>query len=181
MVPRSRGVLATVVLLVALASTAWGVGTADAATAAWDGQWSLTRYAASKFGTSLAARQHEPDFADTYTFDTACTHGRCVATVVAGPPAANTTIPRPPHYTWNGTSWVEHFAWQWDCYMGPGVPKVYAPAHSDAFYTPMPDGTKRGIWTTTIDSGPCRGTVTMAVMATRVGGGGGFGTGSLAG
>ena len=159
-------------VLLAVAALGTGVSDAGAAQPEWNGQWSLTRYAASKTGTSLAARQKEPDFSDTYTFSTSCASGKCVATVVAGPEAKNPTIPRPPRYTWNGVSWVEHFDWQWDCYMGADKPKVYAPAHSDAFYTPMPDGTKRGEWTTTIDSGPCAGTVTMAVKATKVSTGG---------
>lgn len=138
---------------------------ADAATHHWDGQYRLTRFAASKTGTSLAARQSERDFSDVYTFRTACTGDTCVATVIGGPPAANTTIPRPPRYTWKNGTWSEHFDWQWDCYQGPGVPKVYAPAHSDAHYTPQPDGVMRGSWTTVIDSGPCKGTVTMRVQA----------------
>ncbi|WP_018178726.1 hypothetical protein [Jongsikchunia kroppenstedtii] len=154
--------------LAIVAGSTVGLAPASAANAQWNGDYRLTRYAASKTGTSLAARQHEPDFSDVYTFQTSCTTGTCIATVVAGPPAANQTIPRPPKYHWDGHSWVEHFDWQWDCYMGAGVPKVYAPAHSDAYYTPQPDGTMRGVWTTVIDSGPCQGDVTMNIMAAPV-------------
>lgn len=159
----------SVVMILAAMLTATGfvigAGAAEAAPS-WNGQWTLTRYAASKTGTSLAARQREPDFSNVYTFATRCSAGKCVATVVDGPPAANPTIPRPPRYTWNGVTWMEQFDWQWDCYMGAGKPKVWAPAHSVAWYTPQRDGTKTGTWRTVIDSGPCRGTVVMAVKAT---------------
>jgi hypothetical protein len=43
-------------------------------------------------------------------------------------------------YAWDGAKWVEHFDFQWDCYMGEGVAKVWAPAKSWAFYTPQADG-----------------------------------------
>jgi hypothetical protein len=42
----------------------------------WNGKYSLLRYAGEKTGTSLAARQPEPDFSDVYTFVTDCTGGR---------------------------------------------------------------------------------------------------------
>ena len=67
--------------------------------------------------------------------------------------------------SWDGTRWVERFDFQWDCYQGDGVPKVWAPAKSWAFYTPQPDGSLRGTWHTDITSGPCRGTVEMPVAA----------------
>lgn len=158
---------AVILFALALATTGFAVTSGPAAAApTWNGQWTLTRYAASKTGTSLAARQREPDFSNVYTFATQCSGGRCVATVVGGPQAQNPTIPRPPRYTWDGVSWVERFDWQWDCYMGAGKPKVWAPAHSVAWYTPRRDGTKTGSWRTVIDSGPCKGTVVIAVKAT---------------
>lgn len=138
--------------------------TASAADA-WSGRWSLLRYAAQKTGTSLAARQPEPDFSDEYVFVTKCEYERCLATVVEGPQPKNPTLPQPPQYTWDGTRWIHVYDWQWDCYMGEGVPKVWAPARSWAFYTPQPDGTMRGRWTTQIVSGPCVGTVEMPVAA----------------
>lgn len=139
--------------------------------ATWMGQYSLERFAASKTGTSLAARQTEPDFSDTYTFASTCLTGPCVATVVGGPPADNPTLAgRLVQYTWDGTSWVHEYDWEWDCFMGNGVPKVFAPAKSVAYYTPQDDGTFRGVWTTEIfgeslETSPCKGTVVMDVAA----------------
>ena len=72
----------------------------------WNGKFSLLRYAASKTGTSMAARQHEPDFSDVYLFSTDCSTGTCVSTVLDGPTPANPTLPLPPRYTWDGTRWV---------------------------------------------------------------------------
>ena len=138
---------------------------ADAVAPGWNGTWSLVRYAAAKTGTSLAARQPEPTFSDVYLFVTRCASTTCVATVVNGPKPKNPTLPQPPQYTWDGSRWVHVYDWQWDCYMGEGVAKVWAPARSWAFYTPQADGTLRGDWTTRITGGPCDGTVEMAVAA----------------
>lgn len=138
-----------------------GVGSASAAQPAWNGDWSLKRFAATKSGTSLAATQREPDFSDVYRFRTVCVGETCTATVVDGRAPANTTLPQPARYTVDGTSWVHVYDWQWDRYMGPDVPTVYAPAHSVAYYTPQPDGTFAGSWRTDIASGPCAGSVVM--------------------
>ncbi|WP_068270249.1 hypothetical protein [Aldersonia kunmingensis] len=153
-----------VVALIAgwLAAMAIPAGAADPS---WSGQYSLKRFAASKTGTSLAARQPEPDFSDVYTFETTCTNGTCVATVTDGPTPANPTLPLPPRYTWDGASWVHTYDWEWDCWQGEGVPKVWAPAHSVAVYTPQSDGTLTGTWRTVIDSGACEGDVIMNVAA----------------
>lgn len=143
-----------------------GIVPAGAAQPSWSGDYSLKRFAASKHGTSLAASQWEPDFSDTYTFSTDCSVGPCVATVIGGPPPANPTLPQPATYTWDGTSWVHLYDWRWDCYMGAGVEKVWQDAHSKAYYTPQPDGTLIGSWTTWItEEGPCKGTVIMDVAA----------------
>jgi hypothetical protein len=96
---------------------------AVAASQVWNGKYSLLRYAGEKTGTSLAARQPEPDFSDVYTFVTDCSR-ECVSTVVDGPRPANPTLPLPPRYTWNGSTWMHIYEWQWDCYMGEGVPKA---------------------------------------------------------
>jgi hypothetical protein len=136
-----------------------------AAMPAWNGKYSLVRYAADKSGTSAAAGQPEPTFSAEYVFVTSCTSGTCVATATNGPTPKNPTLPRPSHYTWDGTRWVEHFDFQWDCYMGEGVPKVWAPATSWAFYAPQPNGTLRGTWHTDISTGPCAGSVEMPVAA----------------
>lgn len=136
-----------------------------AAMPVWNGKYSLVRYAVQKTGTSVAAGQAEPTFSADYVFVTSCSSGPCVATATNGPVPKNPTLPQPSHYVWDGTRWVEHFDFQWDCYMGEGNPKVWAPAKSWAFYTPQPDGSLRGTWHTDIDSGPCRGTVEMPVAA----------------
>jgi len=138
---------------------------ADAAGQVWNGTYSLLRYAGEKTGTSLAARQPEPDFSDVYNFVTDCSSGTCVATVIDGPKPANPTLPLPPRYTWNGSTWVHIYEWQWDCYMGEGVPKAWNPARSVANYTPQADGSLRGSWRTDIYGGPCAGTVIMDVAA----------------
>ena len=154
-------------LLVAAVTSA-GVVAAPAAGATpqvWNGKYSLVRYAGEKTGTSMAAGQHEPDFSDVYTFVTDCSSGTCVATVVDGPKPANPTLPLPPRYTWNGSTWVHIYDWQWDCYLGEGVPKAWNPARSVAYYTPQADGTLRGSWRTDISSGPCAGSVIMDVAA----------------
>jgi hypothetical protein len=159
-------------LLVAAMSSLCLVAVAAPASAAqpsWSGDYSVKRFAASKTGTSLAASQGEPDFADTYRFETSCSDPQsdesCVATVVDGPTPANPTLPLPPQYTWDGTSWVHVYDWQWDCWQGEGVPKVWTPAHSVAYYTPQPDGTLTGSWRTDIAGGPCDGSVIMDVAA----------------
>ena len=138
---------------------------AHAAAPSWNGKYSLVRYAVEKSGTSVAAGQAEPTFSADYVFVTACSGGTCVATATGGPAPKNPTLPRPSHYTWDGAKWVERFDFQWDCYMGEGAPKVWAPARSWAFYTPQPDGSLRGTWHTDIASGPCLGSVEMPVAA----------------
>jgi hypothetical protein len=154
-------------MLAVIATAVFGAPTvpAHAATPAWNGKYSLVRYAAEKSGTSAAASQAEPTFSADYTFATACSAGKCVATANDGPTPKNPTISVPSHYTWDGAKWVEHFDFQWDCYMGEGVSKVWGPARSWAYYAPQPDGTLRGTWHTEIYDGPCRGTVEMPVAA----------------
>lgn len=136
-----------------------------AATPSWNGKYSLVRYAAVKSGTSMAAGQAEPTFSADYVFTTTCSAANCVATATNGPTPKNPTLPQPSHYAWDGTKWVEHFDFQWDCYLGEGVAKAWAPARSWAFYTPQSDGSMRGTWHTDIDNGPCRGSVEMPVAA----------------
>ncbi|MDS1114164.1 hypothetical protein RD149_10310 [Gordonia westfalica] len=160
------GITSIVAAVVAVGlAPAVSAGPANAAEPAWNGVYSLKRFAASKTGTSLAARQAEPDFSDDYTFRSSCDGGTCVATVVDGPKPANPTLPQPPRYTWEDGSWVHRYDWEWDCWQGAGVPKVWRPAKSVAYYTPEGDGTLKGVWRTTIDGGPCDGTVDMNVAA----------------
>ncbi|QLL06177.1 hypothetical protein [Mycobacterium vicinigordonae] len=154
-------------LFAALGIAVCGTPAASAATPAWNGKYSLVRYAADKTGTSMAAAQAEATFSADYVFSTVCSAGSCVATANNGPKPANPTIAVPSHYAWDGNRWVERFDFQWDCYMGEGVSKVWAPAKSWAFYTPQPDGSMRGTWHTDIASGPCQGSVEMPVAAFR--------------
>jgi hypothetical protein len=150
---------------IALAISGTAVIPVDAAMPSWNGKYSLVRYAVDKTGSSAAAGQAEPTFSADYVFVTSCSSGKCVATATEGPTPNNPTLPQPPHYTWDGTRWVEHFDFQWHCYMGEGVRKVWSPARSWAFYAPQSDGSLRGTWHTDISSGPCRGSVEMPVAA----------------
>lgn len=156
-----------VLVLLALVAV-FGTPEADAATPSWTGKYSLVRYAVNKTGTSVAATQAEPTFSADYVFSTVCSATSCVATANDGPKPNNPTIAVPSHYTWDGTRWVERFDFQWDCYMGEGVSKVWAPATSWAFYAPQADGSLRGTWHTDISSGPCKGSVEMPVAAVRI-------------
>jgi hypothetical protein len=87
-----------------------------AAMPSWNGKYSLVRYAVDKNGSSAAAGQAEPTFRADYVFVTSCSSGKCVATATDGPTPKNPTLPQPSH--WDGSRWVEHFDFQWDCYMG---------------------------------------------------------------
>jgi hypothetical protein len=118
--------------------------TADADLPSWNGKYALVRYAADKTGTSMAARPPEPDFSDEYVFVTSCSASTCVATVTEGPRPKNPTLPLPPQNTWKGNQWVHIYDWQWDCFVGEGVPKEWSPARSSAFYVPQSDGSLRG-------------------------------------
>jgi hypothetical protein len=164
---RSRFAIHLAVVLSAIAVAIVGTTTVvvHAALPSWNGKYSLVRYAVSKIGTSVAASQAEPTFSANYVFVTSCSSGKCVATATDGPTPKNPTLPQPSHYIWDGGRWVEHFDFQWDCYLGDGVAKVWAPAKSWAFYTPQPDGSLRGIWHTDISGGPCGGSVEMPVAA----------------
>jgi hypothetical protein len=160
-----RGIVALLFAMVLGALCFDAAPLASADLPAWNGKYSLVRYAAQKTGTSLAARQPEPTFSDDYDFVTTCSATACVATVSGGPKPKIPTLPQPPEYTWDGSKWLHIYDWQWDCYMGEGVPKQWNPARSWAFYTPQPDGSLRGTWQTNIYSGPCYGTVVMDVAA----------------
>ena len=138
---------------------------AQAAPKPWNGRYQFVTYASQKAGTSPAARQKENDFGAVFTLSTACAGTRCVATVVDGPAPGNPTIPQPIRYTWNGSEWTTTYDWLWDCALGTGGQKQWAPATSWAYYGPQPDGSLRGTWHTDIADGPCRGNVVMPVAA----------------
>jgi opacity protein-like surface antigen len=158
-----RTVLLGALLVVALCAVA--EPTAQAAGQPWNGRYTVMTYASQKAGTSRAARQPEPDFSAVFTFATACSTAACYATVVDGPAPTNLTIPQPTRYTWDGAKWALTYDWQWECFQGEGMPRMYSPATSWVTYTPQPDGTLSGTWYTDINDGPCRGNVLMPVAA----------------
>ncbi|CDQ45804.1 MULTISPECIES: hypothetical protein [Mycolicibacterium] len=137
---------------------------AGAAAQWWNGRYQVVSYASQKNGTSVAARQPEGDLTALYTFATACGTA-CVATVVDGPAPSNPTIPQPQRYTWSAGKWTFSYNWQWECFRGEGLPRVYSPAQSWVTYTPQPDGSLQGSWYTDILSGPCRGNVLIPAAA----------------
>ncbi len=158
---RARSAIAAAAV-VALAGVC-AEGTAHAAPL-WSGRYTVVTYASQKIGTSIAARQAEPDFSAKYTFSTSCT-STCVATAGDGPAPSNPTIPQPSRYTWDGKQWVFNYNWQWGCFRGADVPTEYAAARSLVFYAPTPDGTMYGTWRTEILEGLCKGSVIMPVAA----------------
>ncbi|AFM18653.1 hypothetical protein Mycch_3928 [Mycolicibacterium chubuense NBB4] len=159
---RARAALASATLLAAACVCAESV--AQAAPPDWSGRYTVVTFASSKLGTSIAARQPEPDFSAQYTFSTSCA-GTCVATAADGPAPTNPTVPQPSRYTWDGARWVFNYNWQWECFRGDDVPREFVPARSLVFYAPTPDGSMFGTWRTEILDGVCKGTVVMPVAA----------------
>ncbi|AMO62852.1 putative secreted protein [Mycolicibacterium phlei] len=156
---------ALITLICAAAMSLVAAAPSTAAVPAWNGRYLFITYASDKMGTSITASQSEPDFSAQYELVTNCSAGLCVATVVAGPPPSNPTIPQPVRYTWDGSRWVYSYNWQWECFRGAGVPAEYAPARSSVFYAPDIDGSLFGTWRTEILAGYCKGTVIMPVGA----------------
>jgi hypothetical protein len=103
--------LVTLVTAVLLAP----MGSADSAS--WDGQYAITFIVGPKGGTSIAAGQSEVQYTDTYTFSLTCATGKCIATIIGGPPPRNPTVPQPVQFTWDGSSWTQASDFQWDCMM----------------------------------------------------------------
>ncbi len=166
-VRRLRAALCGALLAVGLISVidTAALDTASAAGQAWNGRYNVVTFASQKAGTSAAARQAEADFGAAFTFSTACSASACIATVVDGPAPTNPTIPQPTRYIWDGAKWAVTYDWQWECFRGDGVPKVFSPATSWVYYAPQSDGSLRGSWYTDIADGPCRGNVIMPVAA----------------
>jgi hypothetical protein len=54
--------------------------------ASWDGQYAITFIVGPKDGTSIAAGQSEVQYTDTYTFSSTSATGKCIATIIGGPP-----------------------------------------------------------------------------------------------
>ncbi|UXA16842.1 hypothetical protein [Mycobacterium sp. SMC-4] len=160
--PRARSALASATVFAALGVCT--AATAQAAPQGWNGRYTVVTYASEKMGTSVAARQPEPDFSAQYRFTTSCAT-ICTATASDGPAPTNPTIPQPTRYAWDGKQWVFNYNWQWECFRGDDVPREYAPARSLVFYAPAPDGSLFGTWRTEILDGLCKGTVIMPVAA----------------
>lgn len=159
---RARHALASATVVAAACFC--GEATASAATADWNGRYTVVTFASDKIGTSVATAQPEPDFSAQYTFTTSCA-GVCVATASDGPAPTNPTIPQPTRYTWDGRQWIFNYNWQWECFRGDDVPREYAAARSLVFYAPTLDGSMYGTWRTEILEGICKGTVVMPVAA----------------
>ena len=132
----------------------------------WDGTYAVTFFVDQKSGNSVAATQVENRYADSYTFDTSCSGGTCVATIVGGPAPRNATVPVPVPvtFTWNGAAWASATTFQWNCRMPDGSIQ-WNPAYSQVAYTPQADGTIAGRWHTDISSGACEGTVDITMAA----------------
>jgi len=160
--PRAISVAVLAVLLVSLGAVA--VTPAQAAPAAWSGRYTMVTYASQKGGTSPAARLPESDISAVFTMTTSCAGGRCVATAI-GPASSNPTVPNPLSYSWDGQQWKIAYDWVWQCPIGAAGQSQWSPAQSFTYYTPQPDGSLRGMWSTDIASGACRGNVVMPVAA----------------
>jgi hypothetical protein len=132
----------------------------------WDGAYTVTFFVDQKSGTSVAATQTETRYSDNYTFDTSCSGGSCVATIVGGPAPRNSTVPVPVTFTWSGSAWTSTTNYQWNCLMPDGSVQ-WNPASSEVAYTPQSDGTVTGRWHTDIASGACEGTVDITMAAVR--------------
>ena len=140
--------------------------TGSADTPSWHGQYAITFMVGPKDGTSVAASQPETQHTETYGFRSSCTSGKCIATIVSGPPPSNPTVPQPVQFTWDGSSWTQTTDFQWDCMM-PDTSIQWSPARADVRYTPQPDGTLSGTMHTEILSGACQGTLDMHMTAER--------------
>jgi hypothetical protein len=143
------------------------VSTASADPPSWNGEYAITFIVGPKDGTSVAAGQAEVQYTDTYGFRSSCTSGKCIATIISGPPPRNPTVPQPVQFTWDGSSWTQASEFQWDCMM-PDTTIEWDPARAHVSYTPQPDGTLSGTMHTDILSGTCQGTLEMNMTAERV-------------
>src|SRR6516225_9994424 len=98
--------------LVALGAAPFAIGpslppTASADTASWNGEYAITFMVGPKSGTSMAVGDPEVQHTDTYGFRSSCTSGKCIATIISGPPPSNPTVPQPVQFTWDGSSWTQ--------------------------------------------------------------------------
>lgn len=160
---RSRALSAAAAASLTLGLTAFTPSTAQAAPLAWNGPYTMVTYASQKGGTSPTVRQSESDFSAVFTMSTQCAGSVCTATA-AGPASSNPTVPNPLTYRWDGQQWKSVYDWVWQCPVGGGTGQ-WSPARSFTYYAPQSDGSLRGMWSTDISSGACRGNVVMPVAA----------------
>lgn len=137
---------------------------AHADEAFWGGWYKITFHTDQKSGTSIAASQQETPYTASYKITTDCSSGTCIASVVDGPTPKDNVV-QTTTFQWTGSQWTRSNSWRWDCTL-PDWTITYDPANSVTTYTPQPDGSLAGTFTTTIDSGACQGTVTIPVTAT---------------
>lgn len=133
----------------------------------WNGEYSVTFYGTEKTGTSTAAQEPEGSSTSNYTFSSSCATDPCTATIVAGPPPTNPTVPVPITFSWNGSAWELSNRWWWNC-VKPDGGLEWVPASSRVTYTPLRNGTLNGLWHTDIESGACQGSVEMPLQAVPV-------------
>lgn len=146
-----------------LASTAFTAAGAYADDPSLNGWYTITFHTDQKTGTSMAAGQPETPYTASYQFTSSCSSGTCEATSVDGPAAKDNVTPK-VSLQWTGTQWEKTRDWRWDCLTADRT-VIYEPAHSVTSYVPQPDGTLTGSIATTIDAGPCKGTVAIPVTA----------------
>lgn len=148
--------------LTAAALATSGVAHADPAPA-WNGWYQITFHTDEKSGTSVAAGQREEAYTAWYKFATDCSSGTCVASVADGPtPKSNTD--ESTRFTWDGSAWTRSSTWRWDCLL-PDRTITFDQASSVTTYTPQPDGSLTGTFSTNIGGGACAGTVYIPVTA----------------
>jgi hypothetical protein len=140
--------------------------TASADSPSWNGEYAITFMVGPKSGTSMAVGDPEVQHTDNYVLSSSCTSGKCIATIIGGPPPSNPTVPQPVQFSWDGSSWTQANDFQWDCMM-PDATIQWNPARANVRYTPQPDGSLAGTMHTEILSGACRGTVDMYMTANR--------------
>ncbi len=141
--------------------------TASSDPPSWNGEYAITFIVGPKSGTSMAVGDPEVQYTDTYTFRSSCASGKCIATIISGPPPRNPTVPQPVQFTWDGSSWTQVNDFQWDCMM-PDTSIQWNPARGTTRYTPQPDGSLSGTMHTEILSGACQGTLDINMTAARV-------------
>ncbi len=130
----------------------------------WNGWYKVTFHTDQKSGTSVAATQPETPYTASYLFATDCTAGNCIASVVDGPTPKD-NVAQSTKFDWTGSQWSRTNSWRWDCQL-PDRTITFDPATSVTTYAPQSDGSLAGTFQTTINSGPCQGTISIPLTAT---------------